>query len=85
MFATTLDLPQPSSHECHGEVGPSDVGPRVVCFQCFQMDRDRRRAQPGGEVPSPPAAAPSGAERALTSREVGHRWRMLTHLRASRA
>jgi hypothetical protein len=57
----------------------------TLCFECFRAERDRRRAQVLADVRAArPLASPFGAQRPLTQREVDHRQRMLTHLRASR-
>ena len=65
-----------------------------LCFECFRSERDRRRAQllaevaSAGTAPLETSAAvrlPGFGPKALTSRELAHRWRMLGHLRAVRA
>jgi hypothetical protein len=57
---------------------------RVLCFECYRAERDRRRAESLADVPwlrpmSPPFSA------TLTERQVAHRTMMLENLRRSAA
>ena len=57
---------------------------RTLCFECYRIERDRRRAHALADVPlAPPMSSPFHG--ATTSRQTAHRERMLAHLMGTRA